>query len=483
MRGASAAAPATLRSSILDLHRGAGNRAVAGLLRPPQLAVQRTVGWTDASTKGRAWNADERSVGKVRRIPLEGLSEGLGANRTDEKAQVWVWDDATHKSGKFVLESTRIKSLSSESAKGKAIVLVPDALDATQPIEVLVFLHGFTEHAGRPYAGWRTLTDSAPSADPLKRLRQGVDPAELPGVPDVAPVRDVALDQAEQQLEESGQKQLVIVLPQGGLHSQFGKDGDQNFDAGRFVAQVVSRLQAEKRWKDAKGKVATSAPAVSRIDMGGHSGAGAALSKMAGQAVKPTAGAKSSPLTGDLVLYDAINGDSQLASFVQWATRRLDEDLAVLTSSKPDADKFKHLQTAPKLRGYTTDAYISVYIELDKAINRWFASHASKLGTWAPCLRANYALEYVDVLHEELMRGSVAGTKRAAGTGTILDAITRLHPALLASTTACPAIPKPLADRYGEYQQKKQAAAKAKAREGRARGGRSTVARAIRTFF
>ena len=38
--------------------------------------------------------------------------------------------------------------------------------------------------------------------------------------------------QTEQQLEESGQTQLVIVLPQGGLTSQFGKGGTTDFDAG-----------------------------------------------------------------------------------------------------------------------------------------------------------------------------------------------------------------------------------------------------------
>jgi hypothetical protein len=284
----------------MDLHRGAGNRAVAGLLRPPAGAVQRAVGWKDASKQGRAWNADERSVGKIRRIPLEGLSEGLSANRRDELARRWVWDDEAKTKGHWEMETTRIPGLSSEPAKGRAIVLVPEGLDATKGIEVLVFLHGFTEDLGRPYAGWRTLTDPPPStagmskakAERLKRLRQGVDPTELPGAPDAAPVRDVALDQAEQQLEESGEKQLVIVLPQGGLHSQFGKEGDQNFDAGLYVGQIVSRLRAEKRWKDRQGKVVDAAPAVSRINMAGHSGAGATLANMADEYVAQAKAAK-----------------------------------------------------------------------------------------------------------------------------------------------------------------------------------------------
>ena len=61
-------ARATLRSSILELNHRAGNRAVAGLL-------QRKVGWTD----GKKWNDDEHPWGEIRRIPLEGLAEGLDA--------------------------------------------------------------------------------------------------------------------------------------------------------------------------------------------------------------------------------------------------------------------------------------------------------------------------------------------------------------------------------------------------------------------
>ena len=178
-----------MRSSILELQRTAGNRAVTGLL-------QRKVGWSDASKKGNAWNADEHTVGKVRRIPLEGLAEGLDAKVSGASGR-------------------KLPELSSEGATGKAIVLVPAELDATGSIEVLVFLHGHTEGLHRPYAGWRELVEPKPAGP----LRQGID------AKDTAPVRDVALDQAEQQLEESGQSQLVIVLPQGGLYSEFSKTG------------------------------------------------------------------------------------------------------------------------------------------------------------------------------------------------------------------------------------------------------------------
>jgi hypothetical protein len=134
--------------------------------------------------------------------------------------------------------------------------------------------------------------------------------------------------------------------------------------------------------------------------------------------------------------------------------------LAVLPGRATDAEKLAYLRGAQKLRGYTTDSYIGAYIELDDAISAWFTSHKTALGAWAPCLRANYAIEYVDVDHEELMRGSKAGQARTHGTGTILDAVKGLHPALLASTAACPAMPKPLSARWKAA----KAAKKAKAR-------------------
>jgi hypothetical protein len=402
----------------------AGNRAVT------RLVLQRSVGWTDASTKvpgARKWNDDEHPVGKVRRIPLEGLKEGTGASMTAKQQKGWQ----------------DIPELTSESAIGKAIVLVPDDLDAGKSIEVVVFLHGHTEGTHRPFGGFRTLDQTVKGAGKhMQDLRRGIDPT------DTAPVRDVSLDQSAQQLEESKEKQLVIVLPQGGLYSQFSKTGGKDFDATPYVNEIVTRLQTEKKWRDANGGVAASAPSVTRIVMAGHSGAGAALSHMANAdkpGVKP---GESSALPNDLVIYDAINGWGQRNAFEEWATRRLDEDLALLTDPTiDDKAKLVHLNTSPKLLGYTTDFYIHQYILLDKAIEAWFAKNKAALGQWAGCLRANFHLEYLDVDHEELMRGSGAAGPRGSGTGTIIGAIQALH-TRHTSAGACPAWPQPLQERY-----------------------------------
>jgi hypothetical protein len=415
----------------MNLNRSAGNRAVAHLL-------QRHVGWKKGSKKGRQWNRDEQAVGTIRRIPLEGLSEGLG----DE---AWMPD------------------LSSEGGKGKAIVLVPDSLDATKAIEVMVFLHGWTEDAGtRPYAGWRTL-DTKPAG--LSDLRRGVDAALVPGVPDIAPVRDVALDQIEQQLQESGRKQLVIVLPQGGLTSEFDKNSGKTFDSKTYIGKIKTRLLTEGVWKDGKGNAVKDEPDVSRVIMAGHSGAGAALSSAA----------KAGDIKGDLVIYDAINGPGERKGYLEWASRRLEEDLIAIKAAKTDADVLRYLQSAPKLRGYATGwrtkdgedrGYIVEYMKLDDAIQTWFDASRTELGRWAGCLRRNYYFEYHDLLHEELMRGSSAAHERAANTGNVLDAINALHAPAPAPPTgaACP-MPKSLRERYNEIQAKKKAEREEKAKE------------------
>ena len=427
------AGPATLHASVLNLHGSAGNRAVARLL-------QRKVGWTKASTKGRGWNVGEQAVGKIRRIPLEGLGEGLG----DE---AWM------------------PQLSSEHGRGRAIVLVPDALNAKQKIEVMVFLHGWTEDVStRPYAGWRALDKApAPSRKKMTDLRRGVDPALVPGVPDIAPVRDVALDQIEQQLQESGQKQLVIVLPQGGLTSEFDKAGGATFDSKTYVPKIIERLQTEGVWKDDQGNPTAAKPDVSRVVMAGHSGAGAALS----------AKAKAGGIESDLVIYDAINGLGELGRFRDWALRRLEEDLVAIKQLKTDAEVLRYLQGAPKLRGYAsfTGSYITRYLELDDAIQSWFDASKTELGKWAGCLRRNYFFEYHHIEHEELMRGSDATNERAPGTGNVLDAINALHAPQAASAASCP-MPTSLRERYNDFKAKQKAEQEAKEEERRRRAER-----------
>src|SRR2546421_228587 len=420
--------------AVLDLQRTVGNRTVNAILerekRKPGLKGQHAIGWKTVKAKGDvvseegyAWNAGQHEVGKIHHIPLQGLTQGLQQESATRKGKT---------------ESTMLAGLSPESAKGRAIVLVPEALKPNKPIEVLVHLHGYTESTGRPFAGLRALSPAAGKTKnkTLRALRQGIDKN------DVAPVRDVALDRAEQQLEGSGYTQEMIVLPQGGLHSQFGKSGDTNFDSGAYVNEILTRLVAESVWDPAPARL----PEV-RVSMSGHSGAGATLSKMARESVNRQAGkdpGASSTLTGDLVLLDAIN-PGEGAAFKDWALMRLDQDLAAL-KGKSDADKLLYLRNAQKLRGYYSTGkgggqYVTAYTTLQGAIDGWFKTNGAELGPWAGGLRANFVVDNpVPVSHEELMRGVAAG-QEGAGKGSILDALKALHPAAIGSPAAYPPLP------------------------------------------
>jgi hypothetical protein len=463
-------------ANLLALQRAAGNRAVAGLFeRPP--TVQREIGWEGASKEGEAWNAKggRRDVGGILRLPLDGLDVGLQS----KKATYYEQNDK----GDWVPkeEGTNIAGLSPESAtgtgtKGRAIVLVPKSLTeegafgkGKGAIDVVIFLHGHTENTGRPFAGWRALAKGVAK----NALRQGLDKDSK----DTAPVRDVGLDQAEQQLEESGQQRTIMILPQGGLHSQFGKGGDYSFDSTNFATKIVERLKSEGQLKTGAG----ASEIIGKVTMAGHSGAGATLSGMAKASVaQMRAGEAPTGLTGDLVLFDAINGQGQFNNFKDYAEERLNADLNELKPPKRKTvdDRIKYLKTAPKLLGYWSagGGYKIAYTNLQHAINKWFIDNASELEPLgvAGCLHANYSVyNKVEVEHEELMRGVKAGKPRekagpsGGNAGTILSALKGLHP----DYTTCPPLgdltkpkemewpkPKPKANKKPVEEEKKPAA-------------------------
>ncbi|HEX3975454.1 MAG TPA: hypothetical protein VHW96_04275 [Solirubrobacteraceae bacterium] len=415
---------------MLGLQRSVGNRTVARLVgQAPSPLLQRKVGWSDAVTDGYGWNVGEHAVGKIRRIPVELADHGLP-------------------------KDAPTGALTPERADHRAIVLVPAALDASQIVDYVVFLHGYTEDATtRPYGGWRALRpaptppergsrrprDPTPQELKLAKWRHGIDDK------DIAPVRDVALDQADQQLEDSGLTQLVIVLPQGGLTSQFGDVGN----AAQYVQAVADELSTDRLWRDATGNPVKSAPMTGRVTMAGHSGAGATLGVMATNASErlrhPGTKEAQNPYAlqpvGDLVIFDAINGPHELGGYQAWVSARLDIDLRMLKSKADESAQLTYLEAAPKLRGYYTDGYKPNYDQLEKTIRDWFRRHAADLGPIARCLRANFMLTYVGGEHEELMRGGGAGATRTNG---ILAALRDLHRPQPQSAADCPKMPEEL---------------------------------------
>jgi hypothetical protein len=283
------------------------------------------------------------------------------------------------------------------------------------------------------------------------------------------PVRDVALDEAEKQLEESGRALTIMVLPQGGLRSEFGK-----FNADAYAKEVVSRLTQTKYMKTDRAPESL----FKGVTLAGHSGGGATFSGMAKASVaQMQAGEAPTALTGDLVLFDAINSfatDSltQFNNFKDYAEERLKADLKALKALKTVAERIKYLKTAPKLLGYwsTGGGYEVAYTNLQHAINQWFIGNASELEPLGVggCLHANYSVyNKVEGKHEELMRGHKAGKDRKKGEGTILKALTAAQP----TYTACPTLgdltepkamkwpePKPKVEKKAVEEEKKPAA-------------------------
>ena len=173
--------------TVVLLQRVIGNASTLRLLRSGA-RVQRA--WSDAKPGG--WNASEQMVGRMRRIPIEGLNLGnqTKAERSDVK----------------------------EAATGRAIVLIPAEIDPAKPVEVMLFLHG--HGAGNREKGGQ-VQDVAEHRIAQQIEAVSYEPSAQPGA---APAL---------------KRQMIGVLPQGGLKSQFGP----TFKADDYLAEVFSESE------------------------------------------------------------------------------------------------------------------------------------------------------------------------------------------------------------------------------------------------
>ena len=199
--------------------------------------------WSDARPGG--WNAQDASVAGALRIPVEELPQGFGGKDPQ-------------------LQYTK------ESAEKRAIVVVPDAVDLSGPVEVLLHFHGQN-------IGYR------------ERSKEGT-------------VRDVEVDEIEQQIVAAG-RNMVAVLPQGsrgaGLHMSKFTIGDPKTyvdDVLRLASAHVPRLTA--------GAVMKSG----RLVMSGHSGGGPFAVAYAHYAQQPSSTEQEWVDAPPLLLFDGING-------------------------------------------------------------------------------------------------------------------------------------------------------------------------------
>jgi hypothetical protein len=227
-----------MHTEVLRLQATAGNAAVAGLLRTRRLIQrdpQEKAGWTDADKNvdpavGFSWNKDMHLVGSVGRYPLQGLAEGLQEDVLDK--------------------GSASAQMTTESARGRAIALVPSRIEPNNPVKVLLHLHGYAETTGRPYAGWRTHSTTHK-------------------------VRDVEHDRIAQQIEAAQDPQIIGLLPQGGEESQFSKSGKKPYDtfaADPYLDEVLGKL--------VKVGALKSLPKERRVILAAHSGGGHTIRSM-----------------------------------------------------------------------------------------------------------------------------------------------------------------------------------------------------------
>jgi hypothetical protein len=283
-------------------------------------------GWSDAVSGG--WNSAERSVGSVRRIPLQGLT---GVNQTPAQ------DPAT-----------------TESAAGRAILCVPSSLDASNAIEVLLHLHGYN-------IGYRQRVASS--------------------LPNAGSVRDVLMDQIEDQLGSSG-RPMIAILPQGTLHSGFS--GSTPFNCNAFITEVLSAAVSAGVWP--------SAPSISRVVLSAHSGGGGSIAVMESVSGRPQL---PTPMAA-LFLFEAINGPNELASETAYVTAQLNADLQAVQGSS-STDQLNYLKTSFRFRGvYNTqdDFYATNYATIKQTIQSFFSHNAAALGGSGSDLYAALSANY-----------------------------------------------------------------------------------------
>jgi hypothetical protein len=211
-------------------------------------SVQRIGGWSDADTakgKGLApsdpqtgWNVEEHAVGTIRRIPLDGLTGGLQGNPGESASAAKLTRENVAGKVKGPARSDKVE----QKGRGRAIALVPTLLETDDPVEVLCHLHGNTEKASRGFAGWRQ----------HKTSRE---------------VRDVARDRIAQQIESANSPQIVGLLPQGVMESNFGQ-----ISVDAYIRDAFDRLVEIGAW--------TKAPTEFSVVLSSHSGGGFTIGRM-----------------------------------------------------------------------------------------------------------------------------------------------------------------------------------------------------------
>jgi len=351
--------------ALMHMQRAAGNAAVASLVGQLVQRDPDTTGWTgkDVDTRGPGWNAKAREVGatKIERIPVEGIKLG---NQDDGES-----------------------SKTTESAKGRAIVLLPVGLKPNLPVDVMLHLHGFGYRAEDPYAGWRQDKGSQT-------------------------VRDVDQDRIEEQMKAAADRdadvaQTIVILAQGVGGSKFG-----NMPYNKYAEEVLGAA-AKKGFPQLPG-----VPAKFKLTLSAHSGGGDRIVNSID--VDPGKHTIKEPDNlAEIVLMDALHGNAA-ETVGAWA----EEHMRRVREATSAADQADELAKCPTLRAFHSDehGYPAAYAALAKLLKK---SHDKNPAGLKAVLLAKfpYPVHLEGSKHETVVRG--LGDDPAAG--PLADALGAIH--------------------------------------------------------
>jgi hypothetical protein len=340
----------------------------------PRVVRRATPGWSNSATGSD--NAAETKVGNIRRIPIEGLKTG----------------------------NQKTSGGSTESAVGRAIVLLHKKFDATKPAKIFLFFHGWNE-------GYRK--------GPFGH-------------------RDKSLWSIETQLEKSGKEQVIGILPQGTKSSEFGdlpagttpptcNKGQltKAFNSDAYISEVFSTLISLNVW--------TASPTVDNVLIAGHSGAGELINQgLLGGGPGSSLPSKFGTLK-EVALFDAINGPCEFVAVQDWLEATLKKELADLKTKTSLADQQTYLKTSMRFRSYyeqstfysqwnvgplpsSPAALLAGREPLKTFLSNWFSKNATGIQAHADWEK-NYAVEDMgNVAHDDNATNVMTGKTKGGST-------------------------------------------------------------------
>ena len=345
-------------------------------------------GWKGAPRGTENEHASKVVKTNIWRIPLSNLEVGLRDKAPTEAAY--------------------------EDANNEAIALVPDSIvhpkqekDKNKNVEVLLHLHGY----GVGYRRRKTQLTTTPNDPEPKNPKH----TRVPGGEEET-VRDISLDRFAEQLEASG-RDVIGILPQGDLQSQFGSEVANKVDD--YIKTVFKALKNVKI--SPEGIQLPEGIQPGGVVLTGHSGGGDRIYSMMVNGKEPTN-------LREVVLFDAIHrnkekGVEPIAENIKnWLEVRIKKDLkGMRAATLTDTDQADWLRNNGfRFRAYHSNS--SFYTENYKALRRKLEvvfksdKDITTLGSAAlMALRENYHLHEtwatgVD-LHEQLLGKSNGITK------------------------------------------------------------------------